>query len=1621
NGIYLTTSSYNTISSNTCSNNDSNSITAKAGIYITTNSDYNTITGNSVNNNNNTGIGTGYGIYIATATCDENVIAANNVNGNDVDYQDSGTSTTVIYYVQNTDELQDAIDSIGSSAGIININSSFTVSTTIDIDGGGSYLIEGEGSNTVLTIAADITCFNIDTSRQCTLRNFKINASAYTAGGATQEIIDVNEDNNDLVILDNVAITGDGTNGYGIELNSNNCRIKNCEIDNINIGINVLSTNNIISGNNVNNCNTYGIQISSANTNNITTNIVDSNTTGIYISSSDYIILNGNSINSNTENGIELTGSDYATINGNSCVGNDSNTPNAQSGIYLNSDSNNNSIIGNTSLNNNNAGVGKGYGIYIGNANCDANIVHSNNISGNDITWKDIGTNSEFEYICRSASNIQDAIDSIAAKSGTISIVAGTIGLSATIDVDGGGSYIIEGNNDNTVIDCAGDRTAFNITNARNCILRNFKIDAADITTDGTEIIIINETSDNKIVIDNVNIYGDADKKGIGIKIESERCEVYNCLIDQLYEGIWAIDDTFELRIINNRITNTGYDPIVIFYTEDGIISNNLISGAGATNRGGIYSSGLTTSMLSDNTITGCNKGMKLEGCEDNTITGNILYSNAETGLFIDNSSHYNTISNNKVRDNSENGIYIGFSDYNTINGNVCYGNGSDTANPQAGIYIDDGSDNNVIIGNSSFNNNNAGAGTGYGLYIGTVGSDCDNNVLKNNSFSGNDVQWKDNGVNTEIEYICNTAQDIQDAIDSISAKTGTIIISSGTITVSTTIDVDGGGSYIIKGQGDGTVLTTSGDITCFSITSIKSFLFQNFKINASSLTTSTKPIIYVYDASDDFGTFDNITITGDGTNGYGIQIESNLCIINNCNIDNVNQGIRLDSSSYHTMSGNDISSCTIGIYVDGSGISLSNNYINGNATGISFASGLNNAVSDNDISGNTINGLIISVTSKILIIGNSFYTNQSNTGNPQAAIYIDNNSDNITVIGNTISGTSNAGVGTGYGLYIANANCDNNIVSSNSINGNDVDYLDNGTGTMLYADDTAYGVGWDGDLGTATKNAIYDEFVAAAAIFAAHRHDTHTLQLDGINSDGGAFPFTTTGTVTFNQAVTIQGLLTSDGLVPKGDLADSLGTASLTWLNLFVQDIKDAAGNVILSNDGAGNIDAIAPLSTNITFVGAQTVDGVDISSIVAFKTITGITNNVVADSLTDTLTFSAAGGLTIVGNAGTDTITFTNTITQYTDANAVSAVATADDYLKNDANDETSGDLTVANLITAGLVDGKDVSGLATVAEAHAYVEANALVITGGLQMSGVNITMAGAETVDGVDISAISITNMPTAVNNWKMYATNGAGAMTELAVGGANTFLIGNGVGAAPSFQAQPAPVAHVHDGDTLQLDGINSNGGAFAFATTGSIGVDMVNAGATVFSINNSGAGVASLDITGNITVSGTVDGKDVSGLATVAEAHAYVEANTLTMTQNITFNAGQLFDGQDVSAMATDLGNQATAAEAHAYVEANALTMTAAIDMQDNLLIVGDSADANDPIELLRFETQRGWSFRKRGAAASTSLRLEADVNGKQFWIGYDNGTSWNAKFAVFDTQADKFTDLYFKIIGGLK
>ncbi len=66
---------------------------------------------------------------------------------------------------------------------------------------------------------------------------------------------------------------------------------------------------------------------------------------------------------------------------------------------------------------------------------------------------------------------------------------------------------------------------------------------------------------------------------------------------------------------------------------------------------------------------------------------------------------------------------------------------------------------------------------------------------------------------------------------------------------------------------------------------------------------------------------------------------------------------------------------------------------------------------------------------------------------------------------------------------------------------------------------------------------SIMDTTGGIAYSYIAHNHDGDTLQLDGVNSDGGAFPFTTSGLVTFSQNITFAGQLGFPaGAVPSAD-----------------------------------------------------------------------------------------------------------------------------------------------------------------------------------------------------------------------------------------------------------------------------------------------------------------------------------------------------------------------------------------------------------------------------------------------------------------------------------------------------
>ena len=113
------------------------------------------------------------------------------------------------------------------------------------------------------------------------------------------------------------------------------------------------------------------------------------------------------------------------------------------------------------------------------------------------------------------------------------------------------------------------------------------------------------------------------------------------------------------------------------------------------------------------------------------------------------------------------------------------------------------------------------------------------------------------------------------------------------------------------------------------------------------------------------------------------------------------------------------------------------------------------------------------------------------------------------------------------------------------------------------------------------------------------------------------------------------------------------------------------ANGNNLVISNSVGNIQIgdTVEITGNLTISG--TVDGIDIATDVAANT-----------AKTSFPGFGISSSTALAGN--------TTIPTQYTDANAVSAVAAADKYLKNDASDEIAGTLTLQDALFIQRADG-------------------------------------------------------------------------------------------------------------------------------------------------------------------------------------------------------------------------------------------------------------------------------------------------------------------------------------------
>jgi hypothetical protein len=172
---------------------------------------------------------------------------------------------------------------------------------------------------------------------------------------------------------------------------------------------------------------------------------------------------------------------------------------------------------------------------------------------------------------------------------------------------------------------------------------------------------------------------------------------------------------------------------------------------------------------------------------------------------------------------------------------------------------------------------------------------------------------------------------------------------------------------------------------------------------------------------------------------------------------------------------------------------------------------------------------------------------------------------------------------GRSYGLYIqAGTDADDAALTIYDYDGSNLLLNVTGAGTVsgtaiLDEDDMAS----DSATHLATQQSI--KAYADAVAGGAHTHDGDTLQLDGINSDGGAFSFTTSGAVTFSQSVVTSGGFGAEGTGNASVYYYVSGTRAYGGWFQSTKNDGNAWGAVLqASTDNTGDNVALQAYATN-------------------------------------------------------------------------------------------------------------------------------------------------------------------------------------------------------------------------------------------------------------------------------------------------------------------------------------------------------------------------------------------------------------------------------------------------------
>jgi parallel beta-helix repeat protein len=487
--------------------------------------------------------------------------------------------------------------------------------------------------------------------------------------------------------------------GQIILVNCSNTVVKDQEIDNASVGVEIGFSNNIQIRNNKFTNNSYsGIYLLKSFSNTISDNICSSNLEyGIFSESSLENKISNNNCDSNEIAGIMLYSCLDSVIENNTCIKNDR-------GIELE--------VSYSSELNDNFCIFNNIGLFLelSNENIIKDNICNKNEYGLNIYYSD--SNTIMKNIC-----IDNDFDGINLRESKENNITNNIcsfnynGIEATADSDNNYFY------NNTCKFNNGH--GIDIDDSMECMLVN------NICSNNSWYGIVINMQDHYVGNNNCS-----NNNGSGIRLYSSETTVDNnyCSNNKEY-GIYLNDDKNTIK--NNICSYNLNNGIHLTSSNDNIIENNICS---------------------NNKIN----GIFLIWSRGNTIDKNLCKFNTESGIFLDHSDNNLLNDNNCSNNNESNGIYLRSSLSNEIINNSIYMNViglhiniySDNNQIELntieknknGISIIDKAKNNIVIGNSIIINSNIGI---------SLGPESNATLIHRNNFIDNHIQAYDMGKNS--------------------------------------------------------------------------------------------------------------------------------------------------------------------------------------------------------------------------------------------------------------------------------------------------------------------------------------------------------------------------------------------------------------------------------------------------------------------------------------------------------------------------------------------------------------------------------------------------------------------------------------------------------------------------------------------------------------------------------------------------------------------------------------------------------------------------------------------------------------------------------------------------------